>query len=220
MTPGTRHSVAPIHDAPPPGAIVAAAPSDVFPLDRIYEQHGLAFPSIEIVPGDCIPEPQRRLLVHQNDMTPTLEEYYGCDIHLEVLRSEVRGDDYVREVVLRLNGSNLPVEFGANRIDLSLYHGELRRLVLEEHVPLGHLLKEFAIPHTSRPRAYLRVQPDPWMQQAFGLEHPTVLYGRRNTLRDPQGRPLSQIVEILPPPLPQAQGSSRNTSTPTPPQAD
>ena len=37
------------------------------------------------------------------------------------------------------------------------------------------------------------------INEALRLSGANVLYGRRNTLYDPEGRPLAEIVEILPP---------------------
>jgi chorismate-pyruvate lyase len=137
--------------------------------------------------------------VHERDMTPTLEQFHGAEIHLQVLRSYTRGGHYFREVVLRLEGSEIPVEFGANRISLFLFPAVARRLILEEHWPLGHILRECAVPHLNHPKAFLRVEPDALIRHALNLAGEQVLFGRRNVMVDPQGRPLSQIVEILPP---------------------
>ncbi len=146
-----------------------------------------------------MPEPHRTLLVHDRDMTPTLEAFHRSDIHIEVWGRERRGDLYFREVVLRLDRDQRPVEFGANKINLALFDPAVRRLILDEYLPLGHILKLREVPHAGRPLAYLRVETDPLMRRAFRLSGPAVLYGRRNVLRDPQGRALSEIVEILPP---------------------
>ena len=40
-----------------------------FPLNLFYEQLGLPLPVIEQVSGAEVPEPYRRLLVHDDDMT-------------------------------------------------------------------------------------------------------------------------------------------------------
>jgi len=184
---------------PSPAPPAPAALPWIYPLDEFYARAGLSLPRIERITGDEVPEPYRTLLVHKNDMTPTLEEFYRCDIHLEVLRSEQRGDFYFREVVLRLNDSERPVEFGANKISLRLFAAPIRRVILEERVPLGHILKTSNVPHHGSPKAYLRVETDALMNRAFGLTGPTLLYGRRNTIWDPEERPLSEIVEILPP---------------------
>ena len=61
----------------------------VFPLDEFYARSGLALPKIERVAGEEVPEPYRSLLVHQNDMTPTLENFHGASIHLEILSREI-----------------------------------------------------------------------------------------------------------------------------------
>jgi hypothetical protein len=43
------------------------------------------------------------------------------------------------------------------------------------------------------------VQPDELIREKFELTQPSVLYGRKAVISDMQGRPLSEIVEILPP---------------------
>jgi chorismate-pyruvate lyase len=174
----------------------------VYPMDDFYAQMGMPLPRVESVPGEAVPEPERSLLVHGNDMTSTLTAFHQAKLHLEVLRSEIRGDYYLREVVLRLDGSNRPVEFGAIKIYLNLLPGPVRRLILDEKLPLGQILKECSVAFLSRPKAFLKVVSDEWISRALQLEPARVLYGRRNTLTDPQQRPLAEIVEILPPTAP------------------
>jgi hypothetical protein len=91
------------------------------------------------------------------------------------------------------------VEFGAIRIDLSLFVPGARRLILDEHLPLGHILKDCGVAHSSRPKAFLRVESDEFMNGLLELSGENTLFGRRNTLFDPQHRALAEIVEILPP---------------------
>lgn len=173
--------------------------SPVQPLAECYAREGLSLPRIEVIPAEAVPEPFHTLLVHDRDMTPTLEAYYHSDIHIEVWSRTRRDSFYSREVVLRLDRDQRPVEFGANRIDLSLFEPAVRRLILDDYLPLGHILKMLEVPHWGRPTAFLRVESDPLINRAFGLRDRRVLYGRRNTIRDPQGRALSDVVEILPP---------------------
>jgi hypothetical protein len=168
------------------------------PLAAFYAQAGLPLPRIQRINGADMPEPYRTLLVHENDMTPTLEAHHGSPIHLRVLRSERHGDHYHREVVLLLDHSNLPVEFGANRVALDLYPREAQELILSEYVPLGSILARFRIAHTCHPSAYLCITADALMSRELRVPKERTLYGRRNTLRDPQGRVLSDILEILP----------------------
>jgi chorismate-pyruvate lyase len=170
----------------------------VHPLDEFYAAAGQPLPPLSQVDGEEVPEPYRTLLVHQNDMTPTLEKVHGGPVHLQVLGRRRKGDAYFREVILRLDGSNRPVEFGAIKINLERFTPEVRQQILEEHLPLGHILHEYKIPHTSRPSAYLRLASDKLINEVLGLTGAQVLYGRRNTLYDPQQRSLAEIVEILP----------------------
>ena len=102
-------------------------------------------------------------------------------------------------MVLRLDTNLRPVEFGVSQINLALFDPGVRQLILDEYLPLGHILKLRQVPHRGRPRAFLRLEADDLMRRAFGLRGPATLYGRRNTLLDFQVRSLSEIVEILPP---------------------
>ena len=174
----------------------------VYPMDDFYAQTGTPLPKVSSLPGESVPEPQRSLLVHGNDMTSTLTAFHKGRLHLEVLRREMRGDYYLREVVLRLDGSNQPVEFGAIKIYLNLLPSAARRLILDEKLPLGQILKECSVAYVSRPKAFLQVVSDDRIGHALQLAVPQVLYGRRNTLTDLQQRPLAEIVEILPPEKP------------------
>ena len=170
-----------------------------YPLDDFYAQAGMALPPIEAVAGEAVPEPYKTLLVHQDDMTPTLEKFHGDALHLRVLRRQQRDDFYFREVVLITDKEEKPVEFGAIKINLSLFSPAARQEILAERLPLGHILADCVVTHTSRPKAFLRVQSDAFINSMLKLEGAHTLYGRRNTLWDPQQRPLAEIVEILPP---------------------
>ena len=187
----------------PPFTELAGVPAAVkpyaYPLDEFYLAAGLPLPLIEPLPGDMMPEPFKSLLAHEHDMTPTLEEFHKCPLHLHVLRNFTRGDFYFREVVLRTDEGERPVEFGAIKINMVLFEPPARRLILEERWPLGHILRDCAVPHESHPKAFLRVQSDDFINRALNLSGMHTLYGRRNTLTDLKQRPLAEIVEILPP---------------------
>jgi hypothetical protein len=170
-----------------------------YPLDDFYAKAARKLPRIIAVNGAEIPEPQRTLLVHDTDMTPTLEKFHAEEIHLRVIRSEEREGAYYREVVLLLEKSKRAVEFGAIKINLSLFPAAAQRSILEEDLPLGTVLAKYKVKHTSRPKAYLKIEADEFICHALSLKPGQTLYGRRNTLFDPQHRALAEIVEILPP---------------------
>src|SRR3954467_137358 len=96
-------------------------------LAEFYAAARVKAPKLLPVNGVDIPQPYRALLVHDGDMTPTLENFHRGSLHLQVLRTRCEGDKYSREVVLRVDGSEKPVEFGAIEIDLSIFTPDARR---------------------------------------------------------------------------------------------
>ena len=146
-----------------------------------------------------IPQLTRLLLCHDTDMTPTLEAFFGERIHLDVLRQELQGKLVTRQVTLRLDSSDRPVEFGAIRINLSRLAGPQEQLVKEGRLPLGTILSAFDTPHDSHASQFFRIKADALMVKCFALEGPQTLYGRCNTLSHKGGETLADVVEVLPP---------------------
>lgn len=182
------------------GAFAARAVfAETYPLDEFYRERGEILPAIGRVNPDEIPEPYKSLLVHDGDMTSRLENFHGEQIHIQLLARHMHDNEYYREVVLTLNGLKKPVEFGAIKIILDLFPLEAQKEILKEHLPLGHILKTFNIAHSNRPKFFLTVSSDDFINRALKLNGTHSLYGRRNTLVDPWDRPLAEIVEILPP---------------------
>ncbi len=169
------------------------------PLDEFYARSGQPLPPLQQIDGEEVPEPYKTLLVHQSDMTSTLENFHRQSIHLRVLGRKRCGDEYFREVVLHLDDTEKPVEFGAIKIHLDRFPAPARQLILDERWPLGHILKDCAVAYTSRPKAFLRLASDKLINSVLGLTGAHVLFGRRNTLSDAAGQSLAEIVEILPP---------------------
>ncbi|HUR44248.1 MAG TPA: hypothetical protein VMZ27_00135 [Candidatus Saccharimonadales bacterium] len=169
------------------------------PLDDFYARAGLTLPPVAEVDAMAVPEPYRQLLVHQHDMTSTLEKFHGKRIHLHLHGKRQSGDDYFREVVLQLDATNKPVEFGAIHIHLERFPTEAKHWILQEYLPLGRILNENGMRYFSRPVAYLRFASDRMINELLGLSGAHFLYGRRNQLLDAEDRSLAEIIEILPP---------------------
>ena len=132
-------------------------------------------------------------------MTSTLEQFHGRPIHLEVVSIEIHGNVLHREVVLVLDETHEAVEFGATRVHLDRFPEPWRGLILAGERPLGGILNAWGIAYRSRPSAFFRTGGDERIRSALGLPGSVSLYGRRNTLSDPEGLPLADILEILPP---------------------
>lgn len=151
------------------------------------------------VDAAAMPEPYRGLLVHERDMTSTLESHHAESIELAVLERRRQGDLLYREVVLVGAWSRRPVEFGAIRIDLAPFQPAARDQILAGKKPLGAILADHQVPYLSRPQLYFTLRSDALIDRALGLAGPATLYGRRNVLTGPAGRLLAEVVEILPP---------------------
>jgi chorismate-pyruvate lyase len=182
-----------------PPAVHQPMYSDIYPLDESYAARGETAPVIDRVEMTEVPEPYHSLLVHKTDMTSTLEKFHGETLHIEVLTRNISENEYCREVVLVLDRAKKPVEFGAIKIFLNMFPAEAREEIVRAQQPLGRILNLFNIPFASRPRAFLRLQSDKFIDTALQLQWPQLLYGRSNSLVDAQERPLAEIVEILPP---------------------
>jgi chorismate-pyruvate lyase len=170
----------------------------VQPLDEFYLRQRRTLPAFTVIEPDQIPEPYRSLLVHERDMTRTLEQFHGGQIHLRVLSSYREGDAYWRESVLELDGSDQPIEFGAIKIQLTAIPEPWRAQIVAARRPFGGILNASGLRYTSRPSAYLRFVGDDFIAQCFGVTTVGELYGRQNTLRGEGGEVLAEIVEILP----------------------
>ena len=173
--------------------------SDVYPLCEFYAAQGLSLPVIGRIEAREVPPPYHSLLVHERDMTSSLEKFHKHKIHIRVVARHTFENEYFRESILELDRSRKPVEFGAIKINLDLFPEEARQEILREHLPLGGIMAHFHIAIRSRPSAYLRVASDDYINKALKLDGISFLYGRRNCLMDNWDRPLAEIVEILPP---------------------
>src|SRR5438270_7717748 len=116
--------------------------SILYPLDVVYEWSGVLKPSARAVSPYDIPLPYRSLLVHESDMTMTLEQHFGNRIGLRVLSTFSRGGWYYRRVLLVQEYSGRPVEMGAIRMDLSVFSRRVRAQIMSNDVPLGRILRD------------------------------------------------------------------------------
>ncbi len=192
-------------EAMPTTQPAAPVPSWAILLEQFYNQSGHPLPRIQSVEESQVPEPYKSLLVHSSDMTPTLEKFYGQPLGITVLNRELQSDSYLREVLLNLAGEGASsaepkhVEYGVIRIFLNHFPPGARRFVLDQQKPLGSILKDEALPHSSWPQGYFRVEADARLAELLRLASPCELYGRRNILLDGSRHVLAEVIEILAP---------------------
>lgn len=170
----------------------------LYPLDIAYRQAGLAAPGADVIDPADIPMPYQSLLVHERDMTITLEQHWGGRVLLRMLSVFAKGPWYFRRVLLSHEYSGRPVEMGAIRINLEAFGPRVRTQILRNTVPLGRVLRDGDVDYLSRPRRFLAVTPNSEMMGVFWMREPRVLYGRQTEVLI-GGRKVGDIVEILPP---------------------
>lgn len=171
----------------------------LYPLTDFYSSSGAPLPEVQPLSGDQIPQPHRRLLVHTNDMTPTLANFAGDNIHIRLLHKFETDNILYRQVVLVTDETERPVEFGAIKIYLDRFDEEPRELIREGCIPLGSILGRYEIVHRCVPNGFFRFDADFAVEAAFDLSGPDSLYGRHSLHLNMAGEPLSEVVEILPP---------------------
>jgi chorismate-pyruvate lyase len=168
-------------------------------LDSVYTRLGSEAPVLRQLAPDAVPQPYRGLLVHSQDMTPTLEAHYQQPVTLRVLSRDLQDPYYIREVVLLRSDGSGPVEYGVIRIWLNHLPPAAARRVLEAERPFGNILHSESIPHMSWPQEFFCVHSDTHVQTVLKLAQPGLLYGRRNVLLDGARRMLAEVIEILAP---------------------
>ena len=183
--------------ATPKRAKAATSNGMLFPLDFVYARSGVELPQVKPIDPDDIPLPYRSLLVHQIDMTLTLERHFGGRVTLRPLSTFLKGTSYFRRVLLAQEYTGRPVEMGAIRIKVSAFPERIRRQILRNDVPLGRLLRDGGVSYESRPKMFLAVTPNPEMMGVFWMREPKTLYGRRTEMIR-NGAKIGDIVEVLP----------------------
>lgn len=159
-----------------------------------------------------LPTPAARLLAHDGDMTSRLEALHSERISLHVINCVVEADGrYLREVVLRKASDCSAVEYGVIEIVRSSFDARLREEIEKGKVPLGGILNREKLNYFSQPQCFLRVIPNLWMQESFGVRAEVGLYGRCNILKRGDGVLLARIVEVLPSLVPNETGLSAVT---------
>jgi chorismate-pyruvate lyase len=178
----------------------AAAELDLlYPLSLFHRDAGHPLPAVELIAPDAMPEPYRSLLVHDGDMTSRLEAHHRGSLALRVLHREHTPGAYRREVILVVESSALPVEYGAIEINLDAFEPAVRDEIVRARLPLGGILNRHGVQYRSQPQAFFRLGSDAVMNGHFEVAGSHLFHGRSNLLLGPGGQLLARIVEVLRP---------------------
>lgn len=164
--------------------------------------HPFSVPFQPVATRDCtsqaIPQPYHGLLVHDRDLTPTLEAHHRSPLHIRVLQSEQQGTRYHRRVVL-ITTDGRAVSQGEIEIHLDRLPESIVTQVLAGQKPLGGILRDERFQHQSRPQGFFALDSTPDLESIFAISGPSVLYGRRNHLLTAAGDVFAEVLEILAP---------------------
>jgi chorismate-pyruvate lyase len=178
--------------------LAAKVDSLLYPLETFYGSGSRGTLKVESQDAEALPQPYRRLLAHERDMTSTLEEHCGRALRLCVLQMQTRGDQVFRHVVL-VDNELTPREYGAICIHQERFPAQARRDITAAERPLGTILRDHQIAYTCRPSGFFLIGITPTIREVFGVKGAGRLYGRHAELSNEAGRLLAEVVEILPP---------------------
>lgn len=169
------------------------------PLSAFLDQNQIRQLKAGVCAPEAMPQPYRQLLAHKKDMTSTLEGFHKVVLRVHANQIKKIDGDYWREVTLRCAFHQKAVEFGIIRIHIDRLDEAGQKLALDGKVPFGAILNGLKIPYKSEPAGFFWLDSIPEIEKALDMESPSRLWGRRNTLSQPDGEPLAEILEILPP---------------------
>jgi chorismate-pyruvate lyase len=170
------------------------------PRDELCAVMGVTLADVQPLAGERLPQPYRKLLVHDSDMTPTLEAFHACTLALHVINKQFIDGTLVRQVLLVSDRTNKPVAYGVIRIFLDSFDESARQMIIACRKPLGSILGSQAIEHFSRPTSFFALPPDETIASALRIDDPPAqLFGRYNELFHDTRHKLAQVVEILAP---------------------
>ena len=121
----------------------------LYPLDLVYRRAGIAVPAFEVVAPDDIPLPYRALLVHDADMTLTLERHFGGRVVLRPLSTFALGGSYfppraARAGVPRASRSRWGQSGWSSTRSMRRCAGR----ILDNEIPLGSILRDGRFEYT------------------------------------------------------------------------
>ena len=174
---------------------------------------GKNIPKAVTVTPEQVPEPYRGLLVHSHHMTVTVEQFYASPVNVKVLKTQLDGNEYSRQILLTLSDTGRVVQFGIVRMDLGLLSPKVREQIVEGRTPLGRVLIENDVLRKVEPMSYVRVRTNATMNGWFAEAESIDTYGRLGVIHT-DGKPAIEVLEILA--RPDFTSLSRNWSTRSP----
>lgn len=148
--------------------------------------------------SDQCPDVYRQLLAHNAHMTVTVEKRHGEQVDVQVLRDQIQGNDYRREILLRKQSDSMVVQYGIVRLKLNLISGHVRDQILSRQIPLGRVLIQNNVLRQVQLGALWKVSCGSVLAEIFSVEEHTTTYGR-TALIYLDAEPAIELLEIVAP---------------------
>lgn len=131
-------------------------------------------------------------------MTVTVERHHGQLVDVQVLRDQVSGDSYQREILLRTQSNRRVVQYGIVRLRLSMLSEQVKDQILAGDIPLGRVLIQHDVMRQVQLGVLWRVQCGPVLANYFDCPNGTISYGR-TALIYLDCEPAIELLEIVAP---------------------
>jgi chorismate-pyruvate lyase len=165
--------------------------TDLFPVEKLIEQ-------ADHVSRHQTPEPYKTLLVHEQHMTVTMEQYHNTSVDVRVLDEVLDGDLYHRKIVLVKSATDDVVQFGIVRFNFEFVTVEVRDHILEGKIPLGRILIDYNVLRHIDLGAILRIKAGPGLAKHMQMQDGQITYGRMATIFC-NHRPALDLLEVSAP---------------------
>lgn len=153
---------------------------------------------LEEVPRDQVPEPYSTLLVHQNHMTVSMENFHHGPVGVEVLGLHDHGSIYCRQIILRTHRESAVVQFGIVRLHADRIDPRIVARIRAAEEPLGRILIQENVLRSVVLERLWRVTPEPPLTAIFGSRGKQVTYGRTARI-SVEEQPAVELLEISAP---------------------
>ncbi|MGD9856332.1 MAG: hypothetical protein AB7U20_15410 [Planctomycetaceae bacterium] len=167
-------------------------------LTSLFPEKEPLIAGAEYVARSLVPEPYRRMLVHDHHMTINMEEYHGCTVDVHVLDRKQDGETYCRKILLTKHGTDDVVQFGLVRFDFQYVTPAVRDEIVAESTPLGRVLINHNVLRNIDLGAILKIKAGPALAGYLQMDVGGITYGRLATIFC-NHRPAVDLLEISAP---------------------
>ncbi|MEM1247012.1 MAG: hypothetical protein AAGA81_02835 [Acidobacteriota bacterium] len=166
-------------------------------LDELYQLFDEPAPGARLIDPGGVPQPEQRLLAHENHMTVTLENFHDTKVTLEVLDTRRADHLYARKILLRHGTTGKVVQYGIMQFNFKHCSDAVRDEILEQGTPLGRILIAHGLLRRISTHALLELQPNDEIEAALETTQP--VYGRLATIFCDE-EPAVALLEVVSPP--------------------